>query len=105
MATTDTTTDDYTDGKPPPPPATKADPCVPSQPRTAPGCVLGRARPGWVGVGRGRRWGVILVDACPHRLRGRLRGDGFEPGGVSCWRYIFIGNGKSFFNAVFSAAL
>ena len=46
MATTDTTMDDYTDDKPPPPPATKAAPSVPSLPRAAPGCVLGRGRPG-----------------------------------------------------------
>ena len=56
----DTTTDNYTDGKPLPPPATKAAPCVPSLPRAAPGCVLGWARPGWAGVGRGRRWGVVV---------------------------------------------
>ena len=80
MAATDTTTDDYTDGNPLPPSATKAGPCVPSLAGTAPGCVLGRGRPGWAGAGRGRRRGVVADDGL-HRRRRRLRGVGVGGGG------------------------
>ena len=68
MATTDTTTDNNTDGNPLLPSATKADICVPILPKASPEYVLGRDRPGWAGVGRGRRRGVVAGDGL-HRLR------------------------------------
>ena len=78
----DATTDDYTDDKPLPPPAAKATPRVPSLPRAAPGCVLGRGGPGWAGVGRGGRWGVV-VDSVRTVRRFVVVGGGFRSGWVS----------------------
>ena len=75
-----TATDNYIDGNPLLPSATKAGPCVPSLAGTAPGCVLGRGRPGWAGAGRGRRRGVVADDGL-HRRRRRLRGVGVGRGG------------------------
>ena len=80
VATTDTTTDNNTDGNPLLPSAIKADPCVLILPKASPECVLGRDRPGWARVGRGRRWGVV-ADGGLHSLRRRLRGVGVGGGG------------------------
>ena len=82
MDTTDTTTDDYTDGKPLLllASATKAGLYVSSLARVVPGCVLGQDRPSRAGVSRGRRWGVVADDGL-HRRRRRLRGVGVGRGG------------------------
>ena len=98
VATTATATDNYIDGNPLLSPVTKAGPCVLSLARTAPGYVLGRGGPGWAGVGRGRRWGVVASDGL-HRLRRRLRRVGVGGGGVSCRKSLPFWNGKSFLSA------
>ena len=41
----------------------QAGPGVTKLARAAPGCVMGRARPGWAVAGRGRRWQALPMRA------------------------------------------
>ena len=78
VAATDTTAADYPGDnrcrcyQPP-----QAGPGVTKLARVAPGCVVGRARPGWAVAGRGRRRQALPMEG----LRGLRGGGGWVPHG------------------------